>query len=144
MSTREAYNLTHVTRAFEEFINRRNPGAAGEYVSSSYVGHFPGLPPVQGIPAFQQFIGMWLQAFPDAHVTIEDAIADGDKVAVRTTFCGTHQGELMGVPPTGRQVTVTSLNLFRIEDGRAVEQWVNSDDLGMMQQLGVIPAPAAG
>jgi predicted ester cyclase len=68
-------------------------------------------------------------------------ITEGDKVAVRGTISGTHQGDLMGIPPTGRQVTVTLIDVNRIEDGKLVERWGVSDMLGMMQQLGVIPEP---
>jgi predicted ester cyclase len=74
-------------------------------------------------------------------VTIEDIVAEGDKVALRTTFRGTHTGELNGIPPTGRQVEVTALNIFRMVNSKAVEQRVVNDDLGMLQQLGLAPAP---
>ncbi len=75
------------------------------------------------------------------HATIEDVIGDGDKVLVRLTTGGIHQGELMGIPPTGKDVTVEVMDLFRVADGKIAEQWVARDDLGMLQQLGVIPAP---
>jgi predicted ester cyclase len=84
---------------------------------------------------------VYISALSDRHVTVEDMAAEGDKVAVRLTFSGAHTGGLMGIPPTGKQVKVSAINIFHLVDGKAVEQWTNSDDLGMMQQLGVVPAP---
>jgi predicted ester cyclase len=80
-------------------------------------------------------------AFPDLRFTAEDIIAEGDKVAARYTMRGTHQGEFMGVAPTGNRIEVTGIDIVRFEGGKMVEHWANSDELGMMQQLGVIPAP---
>ncbi len=84
---------------------------------------------------------MYFAAFPDSHFTIEDLIAVGDTVVVRYTARGTHQGNLMAIPPTGKQVSVTAIGIFRIGNGIAVEEWLNIDDLGMLQQLGVVPVP---
>jgi steroid delta-isomerase-like uncharacterized protein len=82
-------------------------------------------------------------AFPGLHISIEDVIAQGDKVAVRITWQGTHQGEFMGIPPTGKPVTVTGINLYRVANGKIVEEWWQEDILGLMQQLGVLPPPPA-
>jgi steroid delta-isomerase-like uncharacterized protein len=95
---------------------------------------------IQGYPAYKQFISMYFTAFPDLHITIEDMIAEGDTVVVRTTFHGTHKGDLMSIPPTGKQATTTGISIFRVANGKALEHWANSDDLGLLQQLGVIPA----
>ena len=84
-------------------------------------------------------MGMFFSAFPDLHSTIDQLIAEGDIVAGRMTTTGTHRGEFMGIPPTGKRVTFSEIHIVRIADGKAVEHWGNSDDLGMMQQLGVIP-----
>jgi predicted ester cyclase len=84
---------------------------------------------------------MFRTAFPDLHGTIEDQIAEGDKVVMRMTYRGTHQGELMGIPATGKPVTMTFISINRIAEGKIAEGWVNFDALGMMQQLGVIPVP---
>ncbi len=83
---------------------------------------------------------MYLTAFPDLHFTIEDIVAEGDTVVVRSTARGTHQGELMGIPLTGKQVAVSGISITRIANGKAVEEWFNGDDLGLLQQLGVVPA----
>jgi len=139
MSTEQ--NKQNVRRAFDEFINKKNLAAAAEYLAPDYVGHFTGAPPVKGIAAFQQYLTMWHTAIPDSTATVEEVFADGDRVAARVTFRGTHTGPLMNIPPTGKSVTVSSINVFRYANGKAVEQWANNDDLGMMQQLGVIPAP---
>ena len=84
---------------------------------------------------------MYRSAFPDAHFTIEDQIVEGDKVVTRYTATGTQKGELMGIPPTERRVTVTGINITRLDGGKIVEGWTNFDALGMLQQLDVIRAP---
>jgi predicted ester cyclase len=83
---------------------------------------------------------MYLRAFPDMHLTIDDAIAEGDRVAVRFTSRGTHRGAFGPIPPTGRRVTIASYLVARIADGKIAEQWGLDDQLGMLRQLGVIPA----
>ncbi len=136
MSTED--NKALVRRVYEEIVNQHN--LATELIDPNYVDHVPGFPPVQGIEGLQQLISIYRNAFPDMQVTIEDLIAEGDKVAARFTFRGTHTGELMGIPPTGKQVTVSALHILRVANGKIVEEWQNSDDLGMMQQLGVVPS----
>ena len=136
MSTKD--NKALVRRTYD-VINKRNLKAIDELVDPNYVGHIPAFPPVQGIEGLQQVFSTYLTAFPDMTGTIEDLIAEGDKVAARLTFRGTHTGPMMGIPPTGKQVTLSAMNIFRVANGKFVEQWVNSDDLGLMQQLGVIP-----
>jgi steroid delta-isomerase-like uncharacterized protein len=89
----------------------------------------------------KQFLTTFYSAFPDLGHTVEDQIAEGDRVATRATNRGTYRGELMGIPPTGKQFTVTGINIVRVSGGRIVEEWVNFDTLGMMQQLGVISQP---
>lgn len=80
-------------------------------------------------------------AFPDLHVTVEDMVAEGDKVVARVTMSGTHKGEFMGIAPTGKQITVGIIEILRIAGGKVVEHWNVVDSLGMMQQLGAVPAP---
>lgn len=82
---------------------------------------------------------MFFTAFPEARFTIEDLIAEGNTIAFRQTLRGTHQGDYLGIPPTGKQVTIPGISVFRIANGKAIEQWTNADDLGGMQQLGVLP-----
>ncbi len=95
---------------------------------------------IQGFEPYKQFISMYFTAFPDGRLTIEDIIAEGDKVVARHTFHGTHQGALMNIAPTGKEVTATGINIVRFTNGKAVEEWANYDDLGLLQQLGVAPA----
>jgi predicted ester cyclase len=84
---------------------------------------------------------MFRRAFPDSYFNVEDMIAEGEKVVTRKTFHGTHEGELMGIPPTGRRVSMGLIDIVRIADGRVMEHWSVGDNLGMMQQLGIIPQP---
>ncbi len=103
--------------------------------------YLPGLPDAMNRADYQQFIAMFRSAMPDIGNTIEDLIAEGDRVVGRYTVRGTHRGELLGIPPTGRQVTISATEIYRVDAGRIAEQWTLTDALGMMQQLGVIPAP---
>jgi steroid delta-isomerase-like uncharacterized protein len=131
-------------RYFEEAWNQGNLAVLDELVAPDYVNHdpfVPGLPP--GPEGLKPIFAGLRAAFADLHYTIDDQLADGDKVATRWTMRGTHTGELMGIPATGKAVTVSGIQIERIVDGKIVEHWRKSDDLGLMQQLGVIPAPAA-
>jgi predicted ester cyclase len=112
-----------------------------EICSPKFVNHSapPGLPTdCEGIKIATV---MFRRAFPDSYFTVEDMMAEGDKVATRKTFHGTHEGEFMGIPPSGRSVTMSLIDIVRITEGRVVEHWSVGDTLGMMQQLGVIPQP---
>jgi len=103
--------------------------------------HFPGAPGPLNTDAFKQVGEMFRAGFPDLYVTVEDSIAEGDRVVERTTATGTHTGVFQGIPPTGKKVQVTGITINRIVDGKIVERWNEFDALGMMQQLGVIPTP---
>jgi steroid delta-isomerase-like uncharacterized protein len=111
-------------------------------LAADYVHPDPALPPEmqRGRDNYLRGYAMFPAAFPDLHTAVEDVIAEGDKVAVRWTTRGTHQGSLMGIPPTGRQVTMTAIHILRLADGKIAEGWVNFDALGMLQQVGAIPA----
>jgi steroid delta-isomerase-like uncharacterized protein len=137
MSTEE--NKALVRREYEQGVNQGDFDVRNEALASNYVGHFAGLPPIEGIEAFKQFTSAFFTAFPDLQTTIEDLIAEGDKVAVRQTWRGTHTGNFQGIPPTGKQVTFTSLEVYRVTGGKLAEEWVELDMLGLLQQLGVIP-----
>lgn len=127
-------------RGFEEVWNQGNLAVIDELSAENVVTHNPPGPPMQGTEAFKQFIQMYRSAFPDTQMTVEDQIAEGDKVVTRWTARGTHQGELMGIPATGKQVTVTGISVSRWANGKTVESWSNFDTLGMLQQLGVVPS----
>ena len=94
-----------------------------------------------GIEGSKQFIGMYLTAFPDLQFKIEDMIVEGDRVVARLTTSGTHKGAFMGIPPTGKQTSVTAIDINRMAGGKSVEHWLEMDTMGLLQQLGVIPAP---
>jgi steroid delta-isomerase-like uncharacterized protein len=132
-------DIATIREAFDQFINKRNVANAEKYLTPDYVGHFTGAPPIKGVDAFKQYLGMWYAGMSDMHVDIEDVIADGERVALRLTYHAKHTGNLNGIPATGKSTTVSSINIFRMQNGKAVEQWANNDDLGMLQQLGVIP-----
>lgn len=125
-------------RRFYEAWSQGNLADLDEVCASEYVLHDSSTS-VQGLEAMKQFVSMYLAAFPDGHFTIEDQIAEGDKIVTRWTFRGTHKGELQGIPPTGKQVIVTGISMDRVADGKAVEAWSNLDALGMLKQLGVLP-----
>jgi steroid delta-isomerase-like uncharacterized protein len=135
MSTED--NKALARRAFEETINQRNWAVFDELHVPDFVCHYASRT-IQGREPFKQFLSMLITAFPDVHVTIEDMIVEGDKVVTRYTYRGTHKGDFMGIPPTGKQVAVTGISITRVANGKALEEWINSD---LMQQLGVVPAP---
>lgn len=138
MSTRE--NEAIVRHLMEKAYT--NPEVHDELVSDDYVGHFPPNPTLYGQEGLKQFNAQAATAFPDAHASIEDLISEGDVVVVRWTLRGTHEGELRGgIHATGQRVEVSGITISRIRDGRVVENWGNYDMLGMLQQLGVMPAP---
>ena len=132
-------NKTLIRRFWEGVFNQKNLQVIDEVCTADMVYHSP-TGPIQGREAFKQFIAMYLNAFPDFHITIEDMVSEGDRVAVRQTTTATHQGELMGIPPTGKHISISGIHITRVVDGKAVEDWGSDDMLGLLQQLGVIPA----
>lgn len=134
------HNKTIARRFFEDAYNTGNVALLEQLLAPTYVDYKapPGTPDgPQGIAAI---ITMFRQAFPDLRFTIEDQVAEGDKVVTRYTFRGTQQGELMGIPPTGKQVSIGGISIYRITDGKMQQAWIEYDMLGLMQQLGVVPA----
>ena len=121
-------------RWFEEVVTGRNVALADELLARDHVLHFPGFPALVDREGHKQLLMMFHQGFPDWQETIDDVVAEGDKVVIRVTGRGTQQGEFQGIPPTG-------VGIGRIEDGRIAESWAEYDALGMMQQLGVVPSP---
>ncbi len=137
-------NKALLQRAYEQIFNQGNLGQIENFFSTDLVDHEappPGMEGLDGIEVLRQFVQVSREAFPDLEFTVEDMIAEGDKVVARYTMRGTHQGEFMGVAPTGNRLEVTGIDIVRFEGGKMTEHWANSDTLGMMQQLGVIPEP---
>jgi steroid delta-isomerase-like uncharacterized protein len=144
MSTREEeQNKAHYRRTFEEVFNQGNLALVDELVAPDFLNHEvpPGMKN-RGPESTRQVVTMLRTAFPDLHFTIEDLVAQGDTVAGRATMSGTHLGPFQGVPPTGRSFQQAHMHFVRFRDGKAIEHRAVRDDLGMMRQLGVIPAPA--
>jgi predicted ester cyclase len=131
MSTEE--NKAVVRRGIEEVWNQKNVAIVDEIAAPDYVSHNPAMT-THGLEQYKQLVMMYFTAFPDIHLTIEDEIAEGDKVVTRVTA-------FMGIPPTGKQAVVTGIVIDRFANGKTVEAWNNLDDLGLLQQLGVIPTP---
>jgi steroid delta-isomerase-like uncharacterized protein len=135
-------NKALIQHFVEEAFNQGNLEAAEEIYAPIFISHDPTTPEGQGTPDdVKQFVNTYRTAFPDGHTTVEGSIAEGDQVAYRWTFRGTHQGGLMGIPPTGKQVTITGITINRLSGGKIEEQWNNFDQLGVLRQLGVAPAP---
>ena len=126
----------------EEAFNRGNVDALDELVDPNHKNNDPvaaELPP--GVEGLKQLVRLYRSAFPDVQVTIEDEIAEGDRVVTRWSARGTHQGDFIGVQPTGKQATATGITIDRISGGKIVESWTSWDTLGVLQQLGAVPAP---
>src|SRR5919197_1783475 len=126
MSTEE--NKAIVRRFLEELVSTGNPALADELLASNYALHFGGNPPMDG-QGFRQFLGMFRAAFPDLRVTVEDEIAEGDKVATRFTWRGTHRGPFQGIAPTGKHVTGSGIAIYRVTNGQIAEDVVQEDTL---------------
>lgn len=132
-----------LSRQLREEFDKRNWAVVNELFAPNVVMHFAGNPEPLDREGLEQMLRMFYSAFPDLHHTFDDQIAEGDKVVLRLTFRGTHQGEFQGIPPTGKEIAITAIVVDRIEGGKIVEHWSNMDNLSLMQQLGVIPAPEA-
>ena len=125
-------------RLFEEVWNGKNLAVLDELVAPNFVFH-NSVQTLYGPEGFKQFATTYHNAFPEAYFTIEDVIAEGDTVALRWTARGAHKGELLGIPPTGKEVTVSGITITLLSNGKSVESWGEFDALGMLQQIGVIP-----
>lgn len=127
-----------LVRNFEELINSRDLDTALTLLNPDFADHTPavGLPP--GAEGVRAFFTMQFSAFPDSRSTSLDMIAEGDKVVHRMSTEGTHQGDFLGIPATGKRVMMTYIDIWRIADGKLAEHWVEADMMGMMQQLGVM------
>jgi steroid delta-isomerase-like uncharacterized protein len=133
-------NKAVARREIEELYAQGNLDAAEEIFAPNYVGHDPTSGDIRGIEGAKQFAATYRQAFPDLQPTVEDQVAEGDKVVTRFSARGTHQGETEDFgPPTGKRMEITGITIERFAEGKIVEDWTNFDALGMMQQLGLVP-----
>jgi steroid delta-isomerase-like uncharacterized protein len=135
MSTEKNKDL--ICRAFKEVYNQGNFDAVDEIYDKDFKSYTP-PDMLKGPESVKQYASMLRSAFPDLNLTIEDQIAEGDKVVTRFSIAGTHKGEYMGIVPTNKFITGTGITIHRIANGKAVESWDNFDALGMMQQMGAI------
>ena len=135
-------NKALVRRLIDEVVGKANLAIVDELIASDYLFRSPGRPDVRGREGYKQFCQAYLNALPDMQMSVEEQIAEGDKVVTRWSATGTHRGEVMGVPPTGKHVSLTGIVIYRCAGGRIVDEVEELDLLGMMQQLGAIPAAA--
>jgi len=131
-------NKTLARRWFEDLFSRGDLDATNEILSADFVDHLT-HEDERGHEELKLYVSIYRTAFPDIQDTVEDIVAEGDKVVVRWTSRGTQQGEFMGVAPTGRHVTFTGMRLFRIAENKIAESWVNIDERGLQEQLGTAP-----
>ena len=132
-----------VRRFLEEIWHKGNLDAIEEFIAPNYIrheSHTESGGDIHGPEGARQTIAMIRAAFPDIHFTMEDVLVDKDRVVVRWTCRGSHQGVFKNIAPTGRRVTFTGINIYRIADGKIVERWSNDDGLSLLQQLGVMPS----
>ncbi len=133
-------NKAFVRRTVDEAVNQGKLGVVDELVTTGYVYHGPGGQELRGPEGLRQLITMYRTAFPDLHMSIEGLIAEGDNVVLRWTVRATHKGDLQGIAPTGKKVTVTGIAVSRFEGGKIAEEWESFDQLSMMEQIGAVPA----
>jgi steroid delta-isomerase-like uncharacterized protein len=134
-----------LVRQFFEASDRQDAEMMDQLVSSTnYSLHFSGMPPMNWNTNKEQFLAPFNKAFPDLRRNIVDMVAEGDKVAVSINVTGTYKGEFQGIPATGKQVSFTAMDILTIIDGKITEEWATADMMGLMQQIGAIPARSAG
>ncbi len=132
-------NKAVANRVWEEIWHQGKLSLLDELFATDFVRHDPNGRVLRGVEQNRQFISSMRTAFPDLHYTVDDEIAEGDKVVVRYHFDGTHREQFMGVPPTGKRVTYTGILIYRFVGGKIAEQWTETDLLSFLQQLGVVP-----
>ncbi|WP_306052509.1 ester cyclase [Natronococcus wangiae] len=126
----------------EEVISEGNLDLIDEIIADDYVEHNSAAPePLRGPDEVKEYVSMLQTGFPDIHCGVEDLIAEGDMVVRRDRATGTHEGEFMGIEPTGKEAVVEGNHIHRIEDGQIVESWAQNDVMGLMQQLGLVEPP---
>lgn len=141
MTTAEQ-NKAFIQRVTEEFYNQGKIELAEQFYASTYVHHDPASPQVRDRDGLKEALRAFRAGCPDLQITTDALFAEGDTVTKRWTYHATHTGDLSGLPPTGRRITMSGLELFRLAGGKIVESWLAYDNLSLMQQLGIIPTPA--
>lgn len=137
----EEANKAVVRKVIERFLNSADPDVADELFHPDFVDHNRSNPGMSGLENVKRSVADWHEAFPDTVSSLEDLLAEGDRVAARWTTRGTHRGEFLGLAATGNRIKVSSSGIFRISGGKVVESWDHFDALGMLKQLGATPKP---
>ncbi len=133
-------NRAVLDRLNEEVLRGGNVGVLDELLAEDFVEHNPASGTGRDREGLKEFIRILHRAFADQVHTVDDQIVEGDRVVERCTMTATHAGEFMGIPPTGKRVTLPSIDISRLRNGRIVEHWMQADVLGLMAQLGAVPA----
>ncbi|MEZ4727256.1 MAG: ester cyclase [Caldilineaceae bacterium] len=141
MST--AQNKAIVRRIYDELLNQEKKSVIDEIYALDLITHDPFMGTVSGVEAFRQLLHMFDVAFPGHRAQVHHVVAEGDFVTVRHTHTGKHTGSFMGMPPTGKDIVVNGVEVFRMQDGKIAEFWRHDDDAGLLMQLGIVPAPQA-
>jgi steroid delta-isomerase-like uncharacterized protein len=136
-------NKVIVRRTFEEIFNQGNLALVETWVAATFVNHAAPAEMLSGPESLKGHVVLLRTAFPDLHFTVEELIADEERVAARVTFRGTHRGVFRGFPSTNKSFVHSQMHLVRFVKGKVVEHWAVRDDLGLMQQLGIVPAEGA-
>src|SRR5262245_17280793 len=131
-----------IRRMFDEVINAGNLELADELFATDFVDHGP-MGEIRGVAAFKELVATWRAAVPDVHCAVENLFESGDMVAWNVRVSGTHTGEMMGIPPTGRSFAYVTPNIARIESGRAVEHWADQGMFQFLTQIGVLESATA-
>ena len=140
MSTEE--NKAIVRRINDEVWSEGHLDVIDELIADNFVATVVGAPEqIRGPQGFREFVVTYRKAFPDLRITIDEQLAEGETVVTRWTATGTNEGELMGIPATGKQATTAGINVNRISGGKLVEGWGLFDQLGLLQQIGAVPTP---
>ena len=128
-----------IRRIMDEVLNKGNIAVIDEIMAPDYAFHGADGTQTKGLEAFKQFVSMIRGAFPDMHYKVDDAVCEGDIVAIRTSFTATNTGPLRGMPPTGKKVTMQEALFYRFEGNKPIEEWQFMNHLALLQQLGVVP-----
>jgi steroid delta-isomerase-like uncharacterized protein len=134
-------NKAKVRRLVEELVNKGDLAVVDEVFATNFVNHSPATGTTPDREGIRQYITMVRSAFPDYHNVVEDLVAEGDRVAVHVTCRGTHRAQFMGIAPTGKSVAFPAVSIFRFAGGKVIERWNTTDNLVLLQQLGVVSPP---
>lgn len=131
-----------IRQGIQQLLDQGDLNSIGDYITPDFTGHYSAFPPVYGRDGFREFLSIYTTGLANRHTEIEDILVDGDRVAVRVVYHGKNTGSMMGAPASGKMLAIKSLSIFRLVGDKVAEHWSNNDDLGMVQQLGLVPQTA--